>query len=106
MIRLERLCCIAMSAVALFAAPAQAQVDWGPLLDGKGSQPRIEEAPPHPEAPTPTPVPRPVARDTGHVRSVPTHARRSATPRLRRHVPRLDAGDEREYPAVPSGRPH
>jgi hypothetical protein len=105
MIRLGRLCCIAMAAVVLLAAGGEAQVDWGPLLGEKGSQPNVE-APQHPAVPTPTMVPRPLTRDTGHGRATPMRARRSATPRPRRHVPRLDAGDEREYPAAPSGRQH
>ena len=106
MIRLLRLCCIAMIAIVFLAVSGQAQVDWGPLLGEKGSQPTVEEAPPHPEVPAPTPVPRPLVRDAGHVRATPPRVRRSATPRPRRHVPRLDAGDEREYPAAPSGRQH
>lgn len=105
MIRLERLFCFVLSVVVLLAAGAQAQVDWGPLLDGKGSQPKVEEVPEHPEALAPT-APRPLARDTGHVRATPLHVRRLATPRPRWHVPRLDVEDEREYPAAPSGRPH
>ena len=105
MIRLVRPCCIAMSAVVLLAASGQAQVDWGPLLGEKESQPRVEAAP-HPEVPVPTPVPRPLVSETGHVRPTPMRVRRPAPPRPHRHVPRLDLEDVREYPAAPSGRPH
>ena len=104
MIRLENLCWIAMSAVVLLTVRAQAQVDWGPLLDGKGTQPKVEAAPQHPEAPPPTPVPRPLVHDTGRVRVTPVHVRHSATPHPRRHVPRIGAEDEPEYPAAPRGR--
>jgi len=104
MLRLVRLCCIAMSTVVFLAAGGRAQVDWGPLLGEKGSQPKVEEAPHQPEVPAPTPVPRPIVRDTGQARATPMHRRRLATPRPRRRLPRLDAGDEREYPAAPSGR--
>jgi hypothetical protein len=104
--RPKGLSCIVMSIVSLLAAGTQAQVDWGPLLGEKGAEP-AHEAPPQ-EAPRPTVQPQgrrtPQGRHIVPAAPKPRTRTRVETPRSRRHAKR-ESTEEREYPAVPGGRP-
>jgi len=93
---------IAMCTLPLLASTVQAQVDWSDVLSGKPAQP-VVEAPNQPEAPPP-PAPPPVQHRPGTRESARAAAPRAARPRTHRAVGMPEPEDDREYPAIPTGR--
>ncbi len=97
---------VAMSVLSLLAGVAQAQVDWSDVLNGKPAQPVVEAPGPPEAAPPPAPPPaqhRARTREPTRAHSKPASVTQGAGTRAHRAVA-MPPEDDREYPAVPTGR--